>query len=296
MRVVCLGELVVDFISPDRGTLSDASCFHRCLGGAAANVAVGIGQRGARVSLVSKVGADEFGRYARLEASNQGLSTEYVYLDDARPTRCTFIAHDADGRRHIEIANRSSADQALQAAEITPALEDVVHILYLSGVALLNARLAADVMEAVDRVRRLSGWVAFDPVVDVSRVSEVIKERIASVVGHTDILIASHRMHDGLYARADPAIRILTYGEEGARIRSGRLDIDIPARKVRAVDPTGAGDAFLASFLASMVEDRTRYEGLHAIEEPLLRRWGERSADDAARIVQAIGAVTAYRR
>ncbi|MCW5699364.1 MAG: fructokinase, partial [Rhodospirillales bacterium] len=62
--VVCLGELLIDFVPTVTGTsLVDAPAFKKAPGGAPANVAVGLSRLGAKSAFLGKVGDDAFGRF-----------------------------------------------------------------------------------------------------------------------------------------------------------------------------------------------------------------------------------------
>lgn len=66
--VVCLGELLIDFVSARSGCgLGEAPGFKKAPGGAPANVAVGLRRLGVPSGFVGKVGNDEFGRFLRPE-------------------------------------------------------------------------------------------------------------------------------------------------------------------------------------------------------------------------------------
>ncbi len=55
-------------------------------------------------------------------------------------------------------------------------------------------------------------------------------------------------------------ILLLTRGARGVRVISGESCIDLPAFPVEAIDPTGAGDVFMAAFLVAFAEGRNTRE------------------------------------
>ncbi|MEO1439369.1 MAG: PfkB family carbohydrate kinase, partial [Chloroflexota bacterium] len=64
MSVVCLGELLIDFVSLESGVgVGDASGFEKKPGGAPANVAVAVQKLGHPCAFMTQVGDDPFGRY-----------------------------------------------------------------------------------------------------------------------------------------------------------------------------------------------------------------------------------------
>ena len=49
---------------------------------------------------------------------------------------------------------------------------------------------------------------------------------------------------------------IVTCGKHGASLYTGKEIIHSPARKVKALDTTGAGDSFAAGFIAAFLKDK----------------------------------------
>lgn len=62
--VIALGELLIDFVPTVSGvTLIEAPAFKKTLGGAPANVVVGLARLGISSGFVGKVGNDAFGHF-----------------------------------------------------------------------------------------------------------------------------------------------------------------------------------------------------------------------------------------
>jgi len=68
-EVVCLGELLIDFVPLRPGVYRQAA------GGAPANVAVGLARLGVSAAFISKVGDDAFGRFLRAALEDEGVDT-----------------------------------------------------------------------------------------------------------------------------------------------------------------------------------------------------------------------------
>ncbi len=64
MKVLCIGEALIDMICTDRGSrLADGQNFLKKAGGAPANVAAAIAALGGQVDMAAKVGKDPFGQH-----------------------------------------------------------------------------------------------------------------------------------------------------------------------------------------------------------------------------------------
>lgn len=86
--VVAIGRTGVDIYPLQHGVgLEDVDTFQKFLGGSATNVAVAAAQHGRRVSLVTKVGPDAFGRYVQREAARLGIDPVHITALDGEPGR-----------------------------------------------------------------------------------------------------------------------------------------------------------------------------------------------------------------
>ena len=289
MRVICLGEALIDFISIDQVPLTKATHFIRCLGGGAVNVAIGLQCNGIEASLVSRVGRDKLGEQVVMELKQSGLSTSFVQIDSERPTKCSFISHDEHGNRFIEIANRQSADQKLDNEEMLKAFQAPFGLLYISGVMLIQEHGYRVAMDAVKIARQKGALIAFDPVFDISRATEPVKKRVNDALHYVDILKANDAEYDALSAQLSTlpqALILHTKGPRGAVIKYGPHRVEIKAIHGSIKDPTGAGDAFLSGFLGALLKSNGRLEDLRAEE---LMTWGEEATRNAMRIIQEYG-------
>src|ERR1700758_5314433 len=74
LDVVCLGEILIDFVpSPARSPLGEAKYLRMAPGGAPANVAVALRRLGLSSGFIGKAGDDPFGRFLREALARQKL-------------------------------------------------------------------------------------------------------------------------------------------------------------------------------------------------------------------------------
>jgi hypothetical protein len=113
-KVVCFGELLVDFV-PTVGGLPvfDEPCFKAGAGGAPANVAVGICKLGIPAAFIGKVGDDEFGHALANVLKEHGVETRGVRFDAHAPTGLAFISLRSDGERTFIFYRNPSADMLM---------------------------------------------------------------------------------------------------------------------------------------------------------------------------------------
>jgi fructokinase len=113
-RVVCFGELLVDFV-PTVGGLPvfDEPGFKAGAGGAPANVAVGICKLGIPAAFIGKVGDDEFGYALANVLKEHGVETRGVRFDAHAHTGLAFISLRSDGERTFIFYRNPSADMLM---------------------------------------------------------------------------------------------------------------------------------------------------------------------------------------
>ncbi len=292
MECWVLGDAALDCI-----TIGSAERAEERQGGAAANVAAGLARHGRAVRLVSAVGADAAGAAVQAALARLGIGVE------ARadlPTRRLEIGVSADGSR-VRLLTPETADMAAVAAfqggGPAPAM------IYTSGTVLLHtaayeaaARLFEQAPPAALR--------AFDSNIRVGSASDAPQRiaRFRRMAAQADVLKLGRREWTEFLGAADPQrllaafglkLLVLTDAGQGATLYAPGGAAQLGAAPAACLDPTGAGDAFLARLLASVLEAGGR-PALEAAGGAALERWGRPAAAWAARITERVGATTAY--
>src|SRR5688572_24974370 len=89
---ICLGELLVDFVTTDLGeSVGKCTSFTRTPGGAPANVAVGLAKLGIKAALIARLGNDPFGQFVVTEIASKGVDISHVTIDFQIHTTLAFI-------------------------------------------------------------------------------------------------------------------------------------------------------------------------------------------------------------
>src|SRR6266567_1783063 len=98
--VVCLGEVLTDFVALDDGLpLDQATNFRKAAGGAPANVAVGLARLGTRVAFIGKAGGDAFGLALRGTLAAEGVDVRGFVAEPTARTALAFVGPDGNGGR-----------------------------------------------------------------------------------------------------------------------------------------------------------------------------------------------------
>lgn len=261
-RVLVVGDVIDDLIvrphgpiRPDTDTSADIA---RHPGGSGANQAAWLAEAGLAVRFAGRVGAADVARHT---AALTLLGVEAVLSGDAGlPTGTIVVLVGTDGTRTM-LTDRG-ANRGLTTADLDDTLLDGVDHLHLSGYALFEPDVRAAVLDLVARARaRGLGW-SVDPS-STGFLADVGTGAFLDWIGGAMLLLPNldeGRLLSGLddpeaVARALTAhapLVALKLGADGAIVaeREGGTT-RVPAPVVDAVDPTGAGDAFAAGFLAA---------------------------------------------
>jgi len=117
--VVCFGEMLIDFVSTAGAvSFAEAPAYKEALGGATANVAVGISKLGGSSAFISKVGADEFGYTLADILKENNVDTSGMWFDSNAKTALAFVTLRADGEREFLFFRNPSADMFLDKSEL----------------------------------------------------------------------------------------------------------------------------------------------------------------------------------
>lgn len=276
----------------------------RFLGGSPANVAVGLHRQGVPVRLWSRIGDDAEGRFVREALAQHGVPADAVVVDPAHPTRVVRIAEVADGTRTVRLNTPDTADQYLAAADYDRALLRQVQTLYLTAVPLLSDASAAAAQTLVAEAKARGAQIVFDPNIWLrpEREHPTIRQRLREMLAQADILKTSAATWTNLWGErspealvdAGPSLVIVTRGAAGARLLTLQHSVAVRAPRVDpVVDTTGAGDAFLAAFLARLLPNLADQPPA-ALSIGALRDAAILGHRLAGRILRHRGAVTGY--
>lgn len=268
-RLACLGDLALDIVvrsqSPaEAGTDVDADIHFR-VGGSAANTARSFARLGGRASFIGAVGDDRLGGrlIASLRADGVAVHAARVRGSSAR----LLVLVGASGERSF-LTDRGVAD-ALSVRALKPAWLRGVDALHVPAYSLLKSPLADAALEAAHRVRATGGLVTVDlashrPLLAAGRRAAV--ELVSRP--EPDVLFANSREVAALVGPgagresrllAAAPIVVVKAGADGCRVlwRAGERGevgaLDVATTRVAASDTTGAGDAFDAGFLYSLI-------------------------------------------
>ena len=271
-KVMVLGSFVVDLMSrsphfPEKGETVKSSFFKMGPGGKGFNQAVAAKRAGADLQAAIKLGRDEFAQVALNWMEKDGMDRSGVCYSEEVPTGAALIlVDDSTGQNMISVYLGASADFNQQDLErLYPyiegceflllqleinqwALEQVIAFAKSKGVkVILNPAPAAPLPETL-----LEGLYAVIP-----------NEVEAKLITGIPVKEAGCEAAAGWFFRRGVQNVIITLGEDGVYADNGKKSRRVGIYpSTRAVDTTGAGDAFCGGFLAALGEGKDVFEAV----------------------------------
>ncbi|MBP1990905.1 PfkB family carbohydrate kinase [Paenibacillus eucommiae] len=260
--VVCLGELLIDFVPEENGlALSEVSSFRKAAGGAPANVAAAVAKLGGKSRFIGKIGRDPFGTFLKQTLEEVGVETAVIESDEAK-TGLAFVSLRKDGERDFLFFRDPAADMLLRADEIEAAWLSDAAIFHFGSVSLISEPCRSATLEAARQARALGALVSYDPNVRLALwpSADAARQEILQQLPLADVVKVSEEEVDFLLGtdpttgaqqllEHGPKVVIITLGAQGCRVVTARQDTVVRGRPAEAVDTTGAGDGFVGGML-----------------------------------------------
>jgi ribokinase len=238
--------------APERGETLVGTLFRTDHGGKGSNQAVGAARLGAEVAFLTAVGEDAFGDRAFELWAEEGVEAGGV-VRAGLPTMTAAILVEASGDNRIVIVPGALST-------LTPAHVDAfAPQIAAADVLLVQLEIPVETALHALQVGRAAG---------VRSVLNPAPAPASPIAPAADYVTPNES--EAFAVEGADGTLVVTLGEQGARLRGDQ----VPAFPARAVDTTGAGDAFCAAFAVALAEgardaDAVRWgcaAGAHMVE------------------------------
>ena len=271
MSVLSFGELLIDFVALEMGvTVGDASGFVKAPGGAPANVAAAVARLGFPSAFMGQVGDDPFGRYLAAVLAAENVNTDGVTFSKEARTALAFVSNTADGDRSFMFYRHPSADMLMTPENVDPAVINAYDIFHHGSITFVREPAASALRLALRHAIKGDKFISYDPNLrlplweseaaakagmragmEYANMLKISDEELLFLTGGDDVAPLWHERMEMI---------CVTYGPSGAvvHLRDGSK-IEHGGYAVKAMDTTGAGDAFVAAMLIGILENREDY-------------------------------------
>ena len=267
--VVGFGALNVDVLfKVDRLAKAEEESFvedyTEACGGSAANTVVALARLGCKTGFIGKVADDREGKLQIDCFNKEGVDTSSIIQAKKGKSGSVMGFVDKKGARTLYI--NSGVNDTIEPREIDYSyVSQTKFVHYSSFVGEKSLRAQKKLLAALPNNIKISfdpgsvyaqkGFTAIEPIIRSTYVLMPNAVELELLTGETD-----YRKGADLMIDAGVKIVAVKLGEKGSYVTDGQDQLTIEPFKVKAVDTTGAGDAFCAGFLYGLINKKSLFE------------------------------------
>ncbi|QIQ21846.1 sugar kinase [Zophobihabitans entericus] len=274
-KICTIGELLVEFLAKNSNQRFDET--GEFLGpfpsGAPAIFADQVAKLGFPIVIFSCVGKDAFGKMCISRLKQDGVIIDGISSHNKANTGSAFVTYRGQNDRDFIFNIPNSACGLLSFENIdAKLLEDCTH-LHVMGSSLYSFRVIDAMRKAIDIIKKNGGTVSFDPNIrkEMLDIPEM-EQSFDYIMEYTDIFLpsegeVSYFANNPKDSESDVAKALLKKGIKHIVVKCGSKGANyygldeqgnlktshVDSYPTEAIDPTGAGDCFGATFVSLML-------------------------------------------
>jgi sugar/nucleoside kinase (ribokinase family) len=254
---------------PKAGELIEVDHMVLNIGGGAANVSADLARLGVGVSVRARTGDDSFGRFMVESLESAQVDASRMILDPSKSTSQTLIVNvRGQDRRFIHCVG---ANTEFTPADLDAILDPPPKILYVGYFLIMRRLDPKGLAERFARAREAGTITVLD--VACPGPGNYI-EPLRTVLPQTDVFHCNSDEATLILGESDPELQaaafhemgarraVITMGEHGSVSVSADQKIRLGTYPVDFVDGSGGGDAFVAGYIAGLLDNLPEVECL----------------------------------
>ncbi|MCG8337449.1 MAG: ribokinase [Proteobacteria bacterium] len=263
-KIAVLGSINMDLVvtaprHPSIGETIKGRDFRMIPGGKGANQAVAIARQNILSVFIGCVGEDAFGEQLLNLMNDEGINTAHVRCLDSIPTGIASIVVDDQSQNTIVIA--SGANDNISQTQLDQASTDIAEAELL--ICQLETNFDA-VEKAIDIAFANKTGIILNPAPVRDLPDDLFPKIDYLIPNETEAgLLTGHAISDqdsamkaaGKLITKGAKNVLLTMGSQGVYWADSQAVKHFPAFKVKPVDTTAAGDTFVGSFAAGLINN-----------------------------------------
>ena len=267
-KFITFGETMVQYNAEYTGSFDPEKRYFPDVAGAESNVAINLSKltrNHAEIFWVSRLGRDDSGRLI------QKILSQHINIDApicfGEKTGISYLNHHTNGQHVKTYFRKGSAASEIPFEQVKKHLKkaDMLHITGITP-ALSNTNLETvvkslefcdemDIPVCLDVNYREQLW---NPTEAKNTLEKLLPFISIFKVGHDEAetiwqLNLSAEDYAANFYKKTSTLAIVTDGESGAVLFNGTNYIREPSIEIEVIDPVGAGDAFVAGFLGTLI-------------------------------------------
>lgn len=269
-EIITIGEPMVLFAAEEVAPLEEAKHFTKFVSGAEVNVSIGLSRLGYKVSYITKLGEDPFGKYIYKFFTEEGIDVTYAKFIDTHSTGLQVKERIEAGDPRVVSYRKGSAATTMGIEDIDSVDLSSAKLVHFTGIPLSISHSCREAVYALaKKAREKNIPISFDPNLrpKLWEGKEKMIEVINDFASNCDIImpgiseglaltgsdnpeeIANFYLHKGIKTI------VIKLGGKGAYVKTREEAYVIPGFKVeKVVDTVGAGDGFAVGVLSGMLE------------------------------------------
>lgn len=269
-RIIVLGSINMDVVvtaprHPQLGETIFGDAVHFIPGGKGCNQSVAAKRLGGDVTLIGRLGKDDFGTTMHNFLRDEGIDLSHLKMLENTSTGMALITVSHDSENTIVVVSGANT-------HITPG--DVSTIdLHADDVVVSQFEMPQAVILALfARARAVGATTILNPAPATAFIPDLLPLVSVLVLNETELaFLSSTPLTDDLDQLAEAARSlqavsdqkiVVTIGARGALYINGDTVRHVPGPKVKAVDTTGAGDCFVGALAVALAEQTSIEAGL----------------------------------
>jgi fructokinase len=259
--ITVAGEALMDIVIDPSGSLAARP------GGASFNVARGVASLAGECRFLCRLSHDTFGQRLRATLDEDGV---LLAVPDAiaEPTTLAIAQLDEHGSARYRFCVEGTSAAQLRPEDLPSGLTETVDVLAIGGLGILLEPISSTLHGLVASLAP-EALVLLDPNwrPGVGADIDAYRRRLGEFLSRADVVKASvddlpllapeqspRAAARALLARGPRAV-LLTDGPRPVAVHTNEAELEVAVPPVDVVDTIGAGDAFVASFLAWWAAD-----------------------------------------
>jgi len=258
-KALIVGDLAVDIVADFAGRITTGRNIlldnpRIVAAGVAGNMAWYLRQLGVEPQVVGRIGHDSWGTLVREQLREAGIGTELVRTSRL-VTGFFLVLVDKKGERTMIGSRSANTELTVSKEEILNAQPQWIHV---SGYSLLNCNYE----ETVKTIRSASKELGVPVSTDLEGISaegrHIDLEGVTAFCNEEEFQEYFGTAPKEMVGKTRETI-VVKAGPKGCYLMSGRRLIHFPSVAKSVVDTTGAGDAFNAGFMASILKGNDEF-------------------------------------